>query len=288
MTNKTRVVLVSLWSVLLLAILVLIAMTYHQVSNDLGEFRPTYDLPQYIICDKIPPVYTQKKRLAFLFTGNARTSPWSSPEAMSDSVILDSYKKYVFTEELRERYDFDVYVSTDRLSLKLLKEFFGAHLINLHNLDDNFYAVPPHQNVLPVPKLEHCLERYASRAKHPLCTDYPGSIHQHYKVLDAFALLLEHTPHCTYDFIVRVRLDTQFTGPFLTCVQLLEDNPTAEVVMDHDWFAVGRPSIMYAYCTGLLNKYGNYFYDSNEKCSGITKYLKTRRLSNTTTISKGD
>ena len=60
------------------------------------------------------------------------------------------------------------------------------------------------------------------------------------------------------EYIVRIRLDTVFTQNILELLPYFASNPQCEILMDWDFFAIGKPKIMECYCTGLNNNYGNY------------------------------
>ena len=53
------------------------------------------------------------QNIIFLFTGQSRDSPFSNNTTKSTAFILDSYKKYIFTEEFKLGYNYKVYISSD-------------------------------------------------------------------------------------------------------------------------------------------------------------------------------
>jgi hypothetical protein len=64
------------------------------------------------------------KKIAILFTGESRINGLSNNEIITET-ILDSYKKYFFTDSFIENYDYDIFIITDDINIEKILEFFG-------------------------------------------------------------------------------------------------------------------------------------------------------------------
>ena len=59
----------------------------------------------------------QKKNIIFLLTGESRTFPFSLNKQKRNINILNSYNKFIFTDEFKTLYDYKLYISTDDIHL---------------------------------------------------------------------------------------------------------------------------------------------------------------------------
>lgn len=196
----------------------------------------------------------QKKKVVFLFSGNARSSPFTLEKEKRSSAILESYNKYLFTDSFKEKYDYEVYITADNIHLEDTIQYFSEnHIKNIHLLDSDYYLTTNSETK----NIEYYLNKYNEKdwSQHQ---KHEGSIHQHYKILDCYELA-KNVPHS--DYIVRIRLDVLMQKNIEELIQEIDKNPDLEIVIDWDYFALGKPGIMEWYCTGLENNYGNYKYD---------------------------
>lgn len=91
---------------------------------------------------------------------------------------------------------------------------------------------------------------------------YEGSIYQHYKLFDAYNLLLNDNDvlqQCT--LICRIRLDVVVNINILELINKFV-NPKCEIVCHWDVFAIGRTGIMGCYLMALIK---NGFYTNRIK-----------------------
>lgn len=68
--------------------------------------------------------FKNKPLVIFLFTGNARSSPFAHNPVSSSKKILDSYDRYIFTDEFKSHCDYKVYMSSDDIHLENTKNTF--------------------------------------------------------------------------------------------------------------------------------------------------------------------
>ena len=201
--------------------------------------------------------FVDKKKIVFLFSGNARTSPFNLNTNNRNQKILDSYNQYIFTESFKQKYDYAVYITSDDIHLQDTIQYFSENNIkNIHLLDKDYYLNSKSDTKPP----EYYLDKYNQKdwTNHD---KYEGSIHQHYKILDCYQMANNNGSLAQVDYIVRIRLDVVIEKDIQEVISRIEDSSDVEIVIDWDFFALGKPSIMEWYCNGLENNYGNYNYN---------------------------
>jgi hypothetical protein len=196
------------------------------------------------------------KTIIFLFSGQARTSPFNINNSKRNIDILNSYNKYIFTEKFKSLYKYKIYISTDDLHLEDTINYFSKDNIgNIHLHDTNFYLKPV---LNKLPNISFYMDKY-NKNHDKNYAKYEGSIHQHYKILDCYNLLKnDNIELFNGDYIVRLRMDIQIKKDILNEISLFNENPLLQIILNWDFYAIGKFKIMDCYCSGLLNNYGNY------------------------------
>ncbi|NDG32468.1 hypothetical protein EB118_20640, partial [bacterium] len=201
----------------------------------------------------------EKPLIIFLFSGNARTSPFSYEVNDRNYKILKSYTEYVFTDEFKKKYNFRIYVTTDNIHLQDIKDYFKEiNIGNIHLIGKNYeidYYMKHIDNKLD--NINSYMDVYNSK-DWSYYDKYENSIHQHYKIMDCYNLFENENDIKQCTFIVRLRMDIEFTENILRILTLLEEDPYIQIFMHWDFFAIGKPEIMRCYCNGLKGNYGNY------------------------------
>ena len=203
--------------------------------------------------------------IAFLFTGEARTSPFAHKPSLKSHEIMNSYMKYIFTDEFKNKYKYKIYISTDDIHLSNTINYFNVSNIgNIHLMNTNYYFNPIINKLKPI---HFFMNRYRrimrSRPSYTYKYEkYEGSIHQHYKLLDAYTLLLNDAvilEQCT--LICRIRLDIIVN---VNIIELIDrfTNPKCEIITNWDIFSIGRKRIMECYLNVLIK---NGFYTNEMK-----------------------
>jgi hypothetical protein len=199
-------------------------------------------------------------RIAFLFTGRIRGNSLGDIEQQHSSKHAENYQKFIFHEEFKQRYHYDIFISTDKIDKDKVIELFGKeHVINIHTHDDDFYLRPVEQTIPPD---DFFLEKY-NQLDFAGNRKYENSIHQQYKIADAWNMLISHTKDENYDFIVRIRLDNLVIENIMPIIHSFENDNELQIIGEWDLFAVGRPSIMKYLCSELIYKMGTYEFNEN-------------------------
>lgn len=191
----------------------------------------------------------------FLFTGEARTSPFNLDVTKRCNDILNSYNEYLFTEQFKATYDYKIYITSDNIHLEDTINYFTPEKIgNIHLVDTEFYLKPITNKI---PDSDLFLKKYNDK-------DFNGndkiepSIGQHHKILDCYNLFRNDDVNPL--FIIRIRLDIIIQANILDMLNIFDTHPKLKILCHWDQMSMGKPCIMNCYCTGLENNYGNYVY----------------------------
>jgi hypothetical protein len=201
--------------------------------------------------------------IVFLFSGQSRTFPFSHNRNGNHIQMLERYNKFIFTEKFKSMYKYKIYITTDDLQLSDTISYFGDNNIgNIHLLNTNYYK----KNVnIHSKNIETYFDKYNINADWSNgYAKYDNSIQQHYKIMDCYNLFINDSDSdiniTNCDFIIRLRLDLEFTLDILDILEKFKIDPKIEIIMDWDFLAIGKPKIMECYCNGLNNNYGKYKY----------------------------
>ena len=194
----------------------------------------------------------------FLFSGQSRTFPFSHNPNVSQTEILNSYNKYIFTDKFKSQYKYKIYISTDDLHLENTINYFQLDNIgNIHLYDTNFYL----KNIKNLIKtIEHYQNKY-NENDWSYYYKYDNSIQQHYKLLDCYNLFIDDKNNVgNVNYIIRLRMDIAFTSDLVEMLDFFIKNQQLEILFNWDFFSIGKTEIMKDYCTGLDYNYGKFNY----------------------------
>lgn len=199
-----------------------------------------------------------KKKCIFLFSGQSRVFPFCKDKSKRNVEVLNSFNKYVFTEDFKRLYDYQIFISTDDIHLSDSINYFGKeHIENIHLLNTGYYYKNINNEIKPVSEYLNAYKKKDFQG----CRQYDNSIHQHYKILNCYNMFRNSKHFNSADIIIRMRLDVIIRNHFLPLIQKLEQDPQLQITMSWDFAAIGKPSIMECYFTGLENNYGNYKFN---------------------------
>jgi hypothetical protein len=192
-------------------------------------------------------------RIAFLFSGQVRKNSLN-PDEQTDETILDSFHMNLFNDELKAKYDYDVFISTDKLNIDKATAFFEGHLKNVHLYETGYYLNQVHLETPPYEKATARSFQFDGKFV------ANGNLYQSYRQLDAHNLLTDYVnkTDTQYDLLVRIRLDTILLKPFNQHFKEIIENPDIYAIAFQDQFIIGRPAIMKVFLRGLETKYCLY------------------------------
>jgi hypothetical protein len=218
-----------------------------------------------------------KKRVAILLSGQTRTSKLN-PDYNSDDLIIDSIKMNLINPEFKERYDYDVFFSTDKINIDLAIEVFGVDRIkninlidsrNIHQIKSKLYL---HETSLKIPDYSIFYEKYTS-INFGNSAPYLEQLVTMYRHLDVCNLLLDYqlNTNTTYDYVYSNRPDVMLNRNMLSIFDMLENN-TCDVFAEHAMFLCFKYE--YIDILKIIYNYGNYTQSINTRPQ-IYKFLHT-------------
>ena len=173
-------------------------------------------------------------RIAFLISGQARMNGLGL-NARKLPVILDSWTQYIFTDEFKATYDYDVFLTADNLDVNATLDYFGSDRVkNIHLLDTGYYMKP----VTPIPPVGGYVTKINND---PRLNGYNRNlhhVHQMYKMYDVYNLMKESEGQ--YDYAVRLRFDIILLESILPYCTL----DTVHIYLSCDMLAIGKIDIM--------------------------------------------
>jgi len=223
-----------------------------------------------------------KKNICFILSGQIRKNSLKD-DVSDDNTILESYKN-IFSDLLKEKYNYNIFISTDIINISKTFNYFGEENVkNIHCSDNNFYLHPISNNILDVNYYKDIYLKSIIPDLGYWIND--AAVFQFHRLYDCFNLAENYTSIDNYDYIVRMRLDTVINNNLLDYLEKLDLETSVYLYGMMDYFAIGRTIIMKEYCTlikkyGLYNKYHyNKYYNFKSNLTGIDHfYHKENKL----------
>ena len=204
-----------------------------------------------------------KPRIAFLYSGEIRSNSLNDTVS-NDSSILDTTATYLLNDELKMKYDYDIFISTNTIDVSAACAYFGEPLKNIHLYEKKFYLQPVQKEI---PDYETFRRRYATYNYEGKWVA-KGNLWQMYRILDVANIMEQYvaSTNTSYDLIVRCRLDTPFKSSMIHLFDEMIANPNVQAIAISDIYIMGRPAIMNHYLHALENNYmlykkGNHTFD---------------------------
>lgn len=192
------------------------------------------------------------KKVAILFSGQIRSNQLND-QLQNDSLVNDSIQKFFLNEEFKQKYEYDIFISTDTLNIEKTKEFFGNNLKNIHLYEKGFYLHTLEDKIPSFDDFKKIYDIYDYQGKYIS----PGNLMQMYRILDACSLM--EAKNISYDCIVRCRLDTVFKQSLVPLFdELLNPESVLECIALTDQFILGKKEIMTHYLHTFAERYMKY------------------------------
>jgi len=131
--------------------------------------------------DNIP--ITKKSKIVIVLTGQLRTNNCCFGDD-KDNIVSDSFKTYFINDELKNNYDYDIFISTDKIDIEKTLNYFGKdHLKNIFTSDDNKYLIPIKSEIQ---SLQYYLDRYNKKdfKNNTKYTNVVPQLYRHYNALN--------------------------------------------------------------------------------------------------------
>lgn len=190
------------------------------------------------------------KRIAIIYTGQIRTNSLSPTPR--DTKVLDSLVKH-FLIPIQDKYDYDVFISTDVIDVERAKAFFGNHLKNL--------AIESSQTIRPVrrepiPLINTLYGKFVQRNFEGL-NPYEEQYFQYYRAYRAYEMVKSYQEETgvQYDYFIKLRPDIIIQKSLLPIFEQLDSGK--KVFMEHNLFEVASFEFFDVFYN-LAYHYGSY------------------------------
>ena len=199
-----------------------------------------------------------KPRIAIIYSGQMRTNSLGTRlEGGSDTAIVDSTRRFLLTPEFTDRFDYDVFISTDNLDVRRTMTFFGdAHVKNIHLSDTDFKLVP----YPAIPEFEGFLNKYTSIdfVHKPPFTE---QLIQYHRVLDTHAMIQSFCGShpdggYTYAGFIKLRPDLELLQDMVPLVRRVVETDEIDVMMERNLLWVCKAKYLEALT--IIRRYGSY------------------------------
>ncbi len=200
---------------------------------------------------------TNKPKIAFCIVGQVRTNSCVS-DYSQDEYMKEFWDNNIFNTELKENYDYDVFISCDKnINIEKTKSYFGNHLKNIHiinddNTDSEYYMVPIKNKLPSLDDMFKNNEKYKNKDNY-----FINSISQYYKLYDSYNLLENNSNINNYKYIIRMRFDILFDYDIINILNDINNDLTSELYIFWEIFSIGKPNIMKQYFK-ILDNYESY------------------------------
>lgn len=196
----------------------------------------------------------EKKKVAFIITGQIRENQLGyHVNPFQD--ILSSHSKYIFSQEFKDNYDYDVYIVVDNIDEAKCNDFFGKHLKGVICLDKQHHYIPSIQ----------------------FSTCNSGCYNASVSFFRAkLAWKMVEDSGIKYEYVFKMRPDVVLFNDTFPSFKALDMIPNRQIYFVWDICAVGRYDIMKFYCNmfdnlGVTVK-SNFVFENNGLMSYTTYY----------------
>lgn len=193
-----------------------------------------------------------KKRVGILFSGQIRSNSLN-PNYNKDDIILNSISQYFLNSQFKEKYNYDVFISTDDIDVEKAKSYFGRNLKNINITEKNWF----HNPMKTTPNsFDYYYEKYASK-------NFDGhethlhTLYQYYRMYINYLMLKNYQDDSnqTYDYFVRIRLDARIMQDLNLVFEYLE-NTEKSIFIEHEQLMIVKPELENVFM--LIEHYGTY------------------------------
>ena len=198
-----------------------------------------------------------KPRVAILISGGMRSCSLN-PDYSADNIILDSVKMHFLNDEFKSKYDYDVFISTDKILLHKAFEFYGNNLRNVHLLETNEYL---HECKSKIPDYKYFRDNYLKKDFRGMY-NYIGHLEQNYRLYCAYNMMTNfmNDNNIKYDYIVRTRPDSRIMQAVLPIFNTLESSNIKHIFVENvDQLVITK--FQFHEMFKLVCYYGDYLED---------------------------
>lgn len=208
-----------------------------------------------------------RPRIAIIYSGQMRSNSLNE-EYIQDKYILDSTTKYFLTPEFSSKYDYDIFISTDTISVDLANDFFGDHLKNIHITETNWFLNKCDKKILD---WNFFLEKN-NKNDYSGYQDHSNALYQYYRMYCAYKMMRDYMikTDTNYDYLIRIRPDLLFMQPIIMPLLNLLETTNTKIIQEHEQLCIMKYELKNIF--KYVNFYGTY-RDPLSKKQGIYHFL---------------
>jgi hypothetical protein len=194
-------------------------------------------------------------------------------ESMNDMTIIDSWTNNIFNAEFKDKYDYDIFISTDSISNKKTVEYFGIHLINSHITETDTYLI----NTNNIKKGYIFFDTLIRKIDYNGHVEHISAAYQYYRMYCAYKMMKDHVNRTgkVYDYIVRLRPDSVIMQNIITLFNILETSHI-KYVAEHEQLCVFVYELFNV--LKLIKYYGMYTDTTNVIHKFLTSDISNDKL----------
>jgi hypothetical protein len=212
-----------------------------------------------------------KKKIAIMFVGQIRTNGLSGTDNEEPNKILVSIDKYLLNNNFKHFYDYDIFISTDKICIEKAKSYFGENLKNINITEDNwFYNSLKNEN--EIKNYDFFYNQYLDRViNYKEYNSYTGCFYQNYRIYCAYNMILdyEQKTNIDYYYYIKIRMDSVLMQDFNQLMMFIEMN-NKKICMEHDHLIIVNNE--YKHIFNFINFIGIYQYKIDNS-DGIFNYF---------------
>lgn len=176
-----------------------------------------------------------KKRIAILYSGGMRANGLN-PDYNADNIILNATNDFFLNKEFKEKYNYDVFFSTDVIDIDKAINFYGNHLKNIH-IDEKKWCLYPIDKKLP--EYSYFYDKYIERTPFNSFDTHIHTVHQFYRMYWVYNLAKDYEikNNLHYDYFIRIRPDSRLTQNLMPLFDLIEKY-NIKIFLEHEHICV--------------------------------------------------
>jgi hypothetical protein len=193
-----------------------------------------------------------KKRVGILFSGQIRANSLN-PKYNKNDIILNSISQYFLNSQFKEKYNYDVFISTDDIDVEKAKSYFGRNLKNINLTEKNWF----HNPMKTTPQsFDYYNKKYVNKNFNGH-DSHSHAIYQYYRMYINYLMLknYQEDSNQTYDYFVRIRLDARIMQDLNVVFEYLEKTEKS-IFIEHEQLMIVKPELVNVF--KLIEHYGTY------------------------------
>jgi hypothetical protein len=209
-----------------------------------------------------------KKKIAIMFVGQVRTNGLSGSDTESNKILV-SINKYLLNNYFKNLYDYDIFISTDKIDIEKARLYFGENLKNINITENNWFYNKLENEIK---NYDYFYDKYLDTIKQfGGYNSHTGSFYQNYRIYCSYNMILDYEKkvNIDYNYYIKIRMDSVLVQDFFPLMMLIEDK-NKKICMEHDHLIIVNNE--YKHIFNFINFIGIYQYKIDNS-DGIFNYF---------------